>query len=187
MKNSAIQDLPNHLPVLRRYALVLTRNAEAADDLVQETMVKALEGARSWRGDGELRKWLLSIAHNAHVSRWRRERNESASASADDAEESAAVTSAVATPPDQNERIFLNQTLQAVMALPLEQREALVLVAIEGMSYRSAAEILDIPVGTLMSRLGRARDALRRTTGRDAEADRSGAAAPARPPLRLVR
>ena len=167
------RDLSDHLPVMRRYAQVLTRNPDAAEELVQEALVRALEGARTWKVGGDLRKWLLAIVHNSFVSRRRRERTEAASLEA--LEDVAAPV-----PVDQSDRVHLGQTIEALMALPVEQREALVLVAIEGMSYRSAAEILGIPLGTLMSRLARARETLRVETGRaDGEENR--------PRLRLVR
>ena len=89
-----------------------------------------------------------------------------------------------AVPAEQHGRVELDRTLQALMTLPEEQREVLVLVAIEGLAYKEAAELLDIPVGTLMSRLGRARAALRQATGHGAALDGSGRDGPA---LRVVR
>jgi RNA polymerase sigma-70 factor, ECF subfamily len=67
-------DISRHLGVLRRYALVLTRDPERAEDLVQEAALRALEGAHTWRAGHDLRKWLLAIVHNIHVSRCRRQR-----------------------------------------------------------------------------------------------------------------
>ena len=169
-------DFSKHLGVLRRYALVLTRNGERAEDLVQEALLRALEGAHTWREGGDLRKWLLSIVHNTHVSRVRRQRTER------EAEGVVAAQSAGAHAPPQTDGVDLGQTMRALMDLPEEQREVLVLVAIEGVSYRDAAECLGIPMGTLMSRLGRARAALRAATGR-ATAEKVAAGAG----LRVVR
>ena len=156
-------ELSTHLGVLRRYALVLTRDSERAEDLVQEAVLRALEGAQTYRDGADLRKWLLAIVHNAHVSRCRRQKTER------EAEGVMAAQSAGSHTPPQTDGVDLSQTMRALMDLPEEQREVLVLVAIEGMSYRDAAECLDVPMGTLMSRLGRARAALRAATGRSAE------------------
>ena len=169
-------DLTSHLGVLRRYALVLTRDPGRAEDLVQEAVLRALEGASTWREGGDLRKWLLAIVHNAHVSRCRRLKTER------EAEATLASQPVGPQSAPQAAHVDLGQTMNALMGLPEEQREVLMLVAIEGMSYRDAAECLDIPVGTLMSRLGRARAALRAAADRTAAPEASAA-----PHLRLVR
>jgi RNA polymerase sigma-70 factor (ECF subfamily) len=176
---------------LQRFALLLTRDPDRAEDLVQETLVRAMEGARTWQPGRDLRKWLFAILHNVHVSRCRRERLEADAATA---MRNWAETS---TPPRQGTRVHLNQTIAALLTLPEDQREVLVLIAVEGLSYRDAADILGIPVGTVMSRLGRAREALRRAseggvsegttavpTAPSAAAD--AAPSPRRPFLRLV-
>ncbi|SMH36543.1 sigma-70 family RNA polymerase sigma factor [Azospirillum agricola] len=148
-------DISRHLGLLRRYALVLTRDRERADDLVQETALRALEGSHGFQEGRDVKGWLLAIVHNAHVSRCRRRRTES------EAEALLAAQAGDAHAPDQTDRIALNETMRAMMALPEDQRAVLTLVAIDGMSYRDAADCLGIPLGTLMSRLGRARAALR--------------------------
>lgn len=153
-------DFSSHLGVLRRYALVLTRDRERAEDLVQEAVLRALEGAHTWRDGSDLRKWLLSIVHNTHVSRCRRLKTER------DAEGVVAAQMSGSMAPSQADGVDLGQTMRALMELPVDQREVLVLVAIDGMSYRDAADCLGVPIGTLMSRLGRARAALRAATGR---------------------
>jgi RNA polymerase sigma-70 factor (ECF subfamily) len=86
----------------------------------------------------------------------------------------------VATPEPQGDRVHLTETIAAIMALPAEQREPLVLVAFEGLSYRDAAEILGLPVGTLMSRLARGREALRAATGRTRPAEPADTSPPDR-------
>lgn len=164
-------DISRHLGVLRRYALVLTRNSERAEDLVQEAALRALEGAHTWKDGNDLRKWLLAIVHNTHASRCRRKHTESA------AEAAIAAQAVRAQAPNQTDRVSLGETVAALMTLPEEQREVLMLVAVEGMSYRDAAECLGIPLGTLMSRLSRGRAALRAAADQDAPA----------PHLRLVR
>jgi RNA polymerase sigma-70 factor, ECF subfamily len=167
-------DVGPHLGVMRRYALVLTRNPDEAEDLVQDALVRAIAGAATWRPGSELRPWLLSILHNAHVSRRRRKQVEAASARrlASDAPSS--------SPPAQLARVQLGQTMAALMTLPDDQRAVLTLVALDGLSYKQAAEILDLPIGTLMSRLARARDALRRAIEGGAADDGE------RPALRVV-
>jgi RNA polymerase sigma-70 factor (ECF subfamily) len=172
-------DIPAHLGALRRYALVLTRSADQAEDLVQDALVRAMAAAHTWRPGHDVRKWLLAIVHNTHVSRQRRLRLETATA------EQLGLEASEVMPPRQALQLHLSRTVAALMTLPEEQREALVLVAFEGMSYKEAADLLGIPLGTLMSRLGRGREALRAATGHGSEAE--GDAAPRRPPLRVVR
>ncbi|MGD9509504.1 MAG: sigma-70 family RNA polymerase sigma factor [Geminicoccaceae bacterium] len=168
-------DVEPHLGVLRRYALVLTRSSDEAEDLVQEALLRAIAGAASWQPARGLRPWLLSIVHNTHVSRQRRRQVEQA-ARGELAQAEPAVSPAI-----QLQRVELAQTMAALMRLPEDQREVLVLVAIEGLAYKDAAEILDLPLGTLMSRLARAREALRRAVG---QGDGPGQE---RPSLRVVR
>jgi RNA polymerase sigma factor, sigma-70 family len=172
-------ELGQHLDVLRRYALVLMRDPDQAEDLVQESLVKAIEGADSYMDGRDLRKWLLAIVHNTFVDRWRRLQAERQATGelismADEA-----------SPAPQLTHVHLGQTIAALMNLPVDQREALVLVALDGMSYKDAAECLGVPVGTLMSRLGRARDALRAATSGDQQPSSSGERS--RPSLRVVK
>lgn len=170
-------EIPDHLGVLRRYALVLTRDADEAEDLVQEALVRAIAAAHTWQPGRPVRPWLLTILHNAHISRRRRRQVEAACTG------ELALTQPRSTPPVQAHRVEVGRTMQALMSLPDEQREALVLVAVEGISYKEAAELLDIPLGTLMSRLARGRAALRAaTTPGEEPADR-----PQAPSLRVVR
>ena len=157
-------DISSHLGMLRRYAQVLTRDAERAEDLVQEVVLRALEGAHGLREGADPKPWLLSIVHNAHVSRCRRQRTER-EAEATLAEAGGLSPSPVAP---QAARVDLGQTIDALMELPEEQREILTLVAIEGMTYRDVADCLGIPMGTVMSRLARGRAALRAATDRPA-------------------
>ncbi len=167
-------DVEPHLGVLRRYALVLTRDGDRAEDLVQEALMRALAGAATWRSGLALRPWLLSIVHNTHVSRRRRALVEHAGA------KELAAAAVPAAPPSQYGRVELGQTMRALLGLPEDQREVIVLVAIDGLSYKEAAEILGLPMGTLMSRLARAREALRRAVAGGGESGE-------RPALRVVR
>lgn len=143
------------LPALRRYARALTRDAASAEDLVHDTLVKAYEKKDGFRAGRNLRTWLFAILHNHFIDGRRKNRAETLRiAGATEAAESVAL-------PGQEHSVRLAQVRQAFMALPDEQRMALHLVAIEGLSYQEAAVTLGIPTGTLMSRLGRARASLR--------------------------
>jgi RNA polymerase sigma-70 factor (ECF subfamily) len=174
------QDMLAHVGALRRYALVLTRDPDRAEDLAQEALARAIGAARTWRPGGDLRRWLLAIVHNVHVDRQRRRQLEVTAMS------EAGRLADEAAPAAQLERVHYTQTIAALMALPEEQREALILIAFEGLSYRDAAAILGVPTGTLMSRLARGREALRAATGRGGTAAPDTAAS-SRPALRLVR
>ncbi|MGY6412271.1 MAG: sigma-70 family RNA polymerase sigma factor [Alkalilacustris sp.] len=153
----AIADqIHTHVQGLRRYALVLTRNPDDAEDLVQETLTKAIAAASSWQPGTELRPWLFRILHNAHVSGLRKARVR--------AEAAPDLPEPVAQP-DAMARIELAQVLEALETLPEAQRKPILLVALEDMSYAEAARSLDVPLGTFMSRLGRGRAALRKLLG----------------------
>jgi RNA polymerase sigma-70 factor (ECF subfamily) len=177
--NTPAIDIAAHLGALRRYALVLTRSPDQAEDLVQDALVRAMAAAHTWRPGHDPRKWLLAIVHNTHVSRRRRLRLEASTT------ERLGWAASEATPPPQAEQLHLSRTVAALMTLPEEQREALVLVAFEGMSYKEAAELLGIPLGTLMSRLARGREALRAATGHGT--DEAATPSSRHPPLRVVR
>src|SRR3712207_2280986 len=148
-------DVVGLLSPLRRYARSLTRDETQAEDLVQDTLVRAYERRGSFRAGGNLRGWLISILHNTFIDERRRSLAEGRRL-----EHAAALVETIA-PPEQEDRIRLRQVREAFLTLPDEQRAVLHLVAIEGLSYQEAAMALGIPVGTLMSRLGRARAALR--------------------------
>jgi RNA polymerase sigma-70 factor (ECF subfamily) len=148
-------DVPGQLASLRRYALSLTRNVADAEDLVHDALVKAYERRSSFRRTQSLRSWLLSILHNSFVDGMRSR----------GAEVRRLVTLAEATEttlgPPQDHVVRLSQVRQAFCALPEEQRSTLHLVAVEGLSYAEAATTLGVAVGTVMSRVNRARATLR--------------------------
>lgn len=173
-------DVIVELPGLKRYALVLTRDGAEAEDLLQDTLLKAYEGRRSWRPDRALRPWLFAIMHNAHASRRRSRLAENARIV--QATRFAPQTEA----PVQDARVQLVQVQRAMLSLPEDQREALLLVAVEEFRYREAADILGIPIGTLMSRLARARAALHEAAGPANEETSTRPDDPASPRLRLV-
>ena len=149
-----------HIPSLRRYALVLLRHDEQrADDLVQDCLVRALSRWHLWKRPGNLRAWLFTILHNIYV-------NDVARAAArPDVVEIQDYFPAMAVPPNQNDRVRLREVVSAIQALPDNQRQTLLLVTMEGFSYEETAEITGAPIGTVMSRLSRARDKVRDTSG----------------------
>jgi RNA polymerase sigma-70 factor (ECF subfamily) len=148
-------DIVGQLEALRRYARVLTRDAEAADDLVQATFVRAHERRATFREGAEVRVWLMAILHNLFIDSRR-------SAQASQAREQAwAETRSAFVEPSGEMAVRLAQLRAAFLSLSAEQREALHLVAVEGLGPTEAAQVLNVPPGTVMSRVGRARMALR--------------------------
>lgn len=148
-------DVLAQLSSLRRYARSLVRHPDDAEDLVHDALVRAFERKATFRTGGNLRNWLLSIMHNTHIDRLRRAK------SLDRRHDDAAYLIDTVEQADPNHSIRLKQLRDAFHGLPDEQRDALHLVAIEGLSYQEAANALSIPVGTLMSRISRAREKLR--------------------------
>ena len=155
------RELVDNVRALRRYATVLCGSSSDAEELVQDTLVKALENSHSWDSKRELRKWLFAIMHNAFVSKLRRRQTQQRVISLQ--------TDAMRqhSEPNQLAHLELSETMQALYELPDEQKEAVILISLEGMNYEDAAKLLDIPIGTLMSRLARGREALRDATHRE--------------------
>ena len=153
--NESGDDVIAQLAPLRRYAHTLTRDETLAEDLVHDALVRAYERRATFRSGANLRTWLLAILHNTFVDRWRQREAEWRR------EAEASRLAETTAPAEQESRIRLQQIAQAFQALPDEQRAVLHLVAIEGLPYNEAARALGIPLGTLMSRIGRARAALR--------------------------
>ena len=167
------RQLLESIPRLRRYARTLTFDTAAADDLTQHTLERALQRWRQFDPRREMGVWLLSIAHNAHLDGLRRD---SRMAVTDPLELQQAQD---AKGGDLGADVGLRMDLQAALALlPPEQREALLLVCVEQLSYAEVAEVMNIPMGTVMSRVCRARAVLRRFL--------DGSARPAMPALRRV-
>lgn len=154
-----LDEIEQSVPGLRRYARALTRNADRADDLVQDCIERALRKQGLFRPTGPLQAWLYRILLNLYRNGLRQTKRRGDHVSID------AMLVEPAVPAPQPGRIALAEMSRAIDQLPDEQREALLLVVLEGMSYEEAAGILDIPAGTLMSRLSRARTALRQLTG----------------------
>ena len=140
------QGIEAAIPALRRYARALTRNADSADDLVQDTLVRALRSEHLFHG-GEIRSWLYTILSNLNRNRLRSlaRRPVLSSLEDDDAPDLAG--------PEAGGR----DIERALATLAEEQRDALLLVVLEGLSYREVADVQGVPIGTVMSRLARAR------------------------------
>lgn len=151
-----MRQILDHLPRLRRYARALTGDRYAADDLVQDTIERALTRAALWRTGSKLDSWLMTIMHNLFVNQVRAA---STRLRTDAPEEFDRRPSNAADP---SERLGIRDLDAALAKLPVEQREVLLLVALEDTAYEEAARILGIPLGTVMSRLSRARDRLRK-------------------------
>lgn len=153
--------LESQLPRLRRYARALTRDPSRADDLVQDTLVRALAKQHLYQDGTNLRAWLFTLMHNQHVNNARRDVREDNSLDVDTV---AAHLVAVTDPTASRQ---LRELDQAIGKLAMEQRQVILLIGLEGMSYEETAAILDVPIGTVRSRLSRGREALRRLMGMD--------------------
>jgi RNA polymerase sigma factor (sigma-70 family) len=149
------------IPRLRRYARVLTGEATRADDLVQETLARAWEKRRLWTAGTDLRAWLFTIMHNLFVNQRALARRDAQNVSLDSEDEGGPAWQ-IPVRATQQTRVELMETLREVARLPVDQRTVLVLAAVEEMRYEEIAAVLSIPVGTVMSRLSRAREKLRR-------------------------
>jgi RNA polymerase sigma-70 factor (ECF subfamily) len=148
--------IAREIPRLRRYALTLTRDPAAADDLVQDTLERAIRKRHLWKRRGSLRGWLYRILYHVFLNQASRRRKRASELDLDAAPE----PSAAGTP---ETAIICRDIVSAMQELPPEQRAAIALTAVEGLSYDEAAAALDIPVGTLRSRLSRGRERLRET------------------------
>jgi RNA polymerase sigma-70 factor, ECF subfamily len=156
--------LESEIPRLRRYARALTRDAARADDLVQSCLVRALTKQHLWREGTDLRAWLFTILHNLHVNEVRRSARDGAAVPVED------VAMALPVKESASDCLRLRDLDRALGRLPEEQRQIVLLAGLEGMRYEQIAEILDIPVGTVRSRLSRGREMLRVLMGMDENA-----------------
>lgn len=143
------------VPYLRRFARGLCGDASLADDLVQDCLERGLKKRHLYDADRPLRAWLYAILRNIHVSQWRRSSQFGVIADIDDLGE---LEPSVA--PQQEQNLSITIITQALDKLPQQQREVLVMISLEEMSYKQAAEVIGVPIGTIMSRLSRARLAL---------------------------
>ncbi len=162
-----LDQIEAQIPALRRYARALMRDAEAGDDLVQDCLERAVAGLHQRRRDGSLRAWVFRILINRHRDLMRRAPRPGHLVAVED------LPAEPSRPAGQEAHMALRETEAAIARLPEDQRRALLLVVLDGATFDEAAAALDIPRGTLMSRLARARASLRSMTGR------TGAAGPA--------
>ena len=140
------------IPRLRRYARALVRDRARADDLVQDTLERAWNKFHLWRPGSDLRAWLFTVMHNVYVNQVRAYRDHT---QLDDEAAEMGVAGV------QGASLEIRDLEAALAALPAEQREVLLLIAVEDMTYAEVARTLGIPIGTVMSRLSRAREKLR--------------------------
>ena len=150
------------IPRLRRYARALTGSADLADDLVQDCFERALSRLVLWRHDPDPRAWLFTIMHNIYVNNVRRAQTRP------DKDRLPEWETGSGTRPVQDDVVELHSIAAALQRLPEDQREVVVLVGLEELSYRETAAVLGVPIGTVMSRLARGRERLRQLTGNDA-------------------
>lgn len=146
------------LPRLRRFARALTRHAADADDLVQLSIERALLRHEQWRPESRFESWMFGIMRNAWIDEVRARGRRGEIFAAEEAGENVGETTTEA-------QIRLLSVQRAVDALPEEQRMVVAVVLIEGLSYKEAADILEVPMGTVTSRLARAREALQAALG----------------------
>jgi RNA polymerase sigma factor (sigma-70 family) len=150
----AAHSLVGHIPDLRRYARSLAGDAWAADDLVQDTLERACERWQLWSAGSDLRAWLFTLMHNLFVDGARRAMRQGGQrVDLDD------VANELAAPAETPEHTLDLQ--RCLLRLPAEQREVLLLVTLQDLGYEEAARITGVPIGTVMSRLSRARARLR--------------------------
>jgi RNA polymerase sigma-70 factor, ECF subfamily len=145
------------IPKLRRYAQVLLRDKESADDLVQETLLRGLDKLHLYRSGTDLRAWLFTLMHNQYVNDVRR--------SARQGEKVAVEQVLLVSPASQIANLELRDLESAIDRLPDQRRRTLLLIALDGMTYDEVARLCGVPMGTVRSRLSRAREELHQMTG----------------------
>jgi RNA polymerase sigma-70 factor (ECF subfamily) len=169
------QLLEAEIPRLRRYARALTRDAVYADDLVQNCLTRALAKRQLWQPGTDLRAWLFTILHNQHCNELRRTMREGLSIEIDEAPPAPVLSNVIA-------RLELRDLERAINKLPEDQRTVVLLIGLEGMPYDRVAAILNMPIGTVRSRLARGRAKLRRLMNADQAAQAQQTFAPGRGP-----
>ena len=146
------RDLVGLLPKLRRFAMTLTRNASDADDLVQEACERAITRSHLWNGEGRLESWTYAMSRNLWVDEVRKRKVRTGSGTVDFSEQDDLHIEASA-----DKAVYAKQLHKLIMTMPEGLSSVFLLVNVEGHSYREAADILGIPIGTVMSRLSTAR------------------------------
>src|SRR3954468_16991036 len=141
------------IPSLRAFAILLTRNTDYADDLVQEAIVRAWANIDHFQPGTSMNAWLFTILRNSLYSQFRKARRQIA-------DPDGSYAARLRTPPEQNGRCDVQDMLRALEKVPVHQREALLLIVAEGLSYEEAAQVCGVAVGTIKSRVNRARERL---------------------------
>lgn len=152
------REILEHVAGLRRYALMLVGDTSNAEDLVQECILRVIAQARGWRPVRDLRAYMFTTLHNIFVDGHRRRKTRSKEVPIEN------VAADLVSLPRQTKWLEVRDMVAALRELPVEQRQVVLLVGLEGLSYQETATILKIPVGTVMSRLSRGREALRQLT-----------------------
>lgn len=149
-----LEEVEACIPALRRYAHALLHNREGADDLVQDCLERAMRKRLLWRRGSSMRAWLFTMLHNLYVNQLRSQaRQPLLQPEQEDA--------AGSHDPSQSD-VLMSDIERCMAKLSEEQRQVLLLVALEGFSYKEVGKVLKLPIGTVMSRLSRAREAMRR-------------------------
>lgn len=146
--------LAREAPRLRRFAIALTGNVDRGDDLLQDTLERALRKRRLWRRTGSVKNWLFKLLYRLYLNQRERERVERNALTTVESREMRV------TPASQEGHVEMLNIAAALRELPTDQREAVILVGLEGLAYDEAADVLGVPIGTLKSRLYRGREAL---------------------------
>ena len=147
--------ITREIPHLRRYALALLRDTDAADDLVQDCLERALRKRRLWQRQGSMRSWLFRMLYNVFLNTRNTRRRERLAVPLE------AIAPTMVESPRQEQYVECRNITEALDQLPEPQYAAIMLIALEGLSYDEAAWILGVPIGTLRSRLSRGRETLR--------------------------
>lgn len=142
------------IPALRRYARALVGDRDRADDLVQDCLARAINAESQWQPGTNLRAWLFTILHNIYISDWRKQARRPALVPIESEEWR------LEAPASQMSRVQVGELEQALARLPAQQRQTVLLVGLQGMEYQEAACIMGVPIGTVRSRLSRARQGL---------------------------
>ncbi|MBP1883517.1 RNA polymerase sigma factor [Sinorhizobium mexicanum] len=146
------RDLVSLLPKLRRFALTLTRNANDADDLVQEACERAIARSHLWNGEGRLESWVYAMTRNLWVDEVRKRKVRAGGGAVDIFDQNELRVEAVA-----EKAVYANQLQRMILSMPEGLASVFLLINVEGHSYRETADILGVPIGTVMSRLSTAR------------------------------
>jgi len=145
--------ITEQIPKLRRYARALTGDRTSADDLVQDTLERAWGKLHMWRSGSNMRAWMFSIMHNTFINQIRKNKVATVSIDEDALD--------VPTRATQDDALEMRDLVSALTKLPDEYREVVLLIGLEQMSYEEVSQVLEIPLGTVMSRLSRGRERLR--------------------------